>query len=61
MPLPLTNIKLNFSSDICGYGAEDVYAKVLEYPAEPGHFYIHFTAKSPELEAKLTALYQGLT
>ncbi|MDT9176269.1 MAG: adenylate/guanylate cyclase domain-containing protein [Limnospira sp. PMC 1291.21] len=61
LPLPMTNIKLNFSSDMCGSGAEDVYAKVLEYPAEPGHFYIHFTAKSPELEAKLTAIYQGLS
>ncbi|MGC9526527.1 MAG: ATP-binding protein [Limnospira sp.] len=60
LPLPLTNIKLNLSGYGGLQGSEDVYAKVLERWAEPGHFYIHFTAKPPEVDAKLTAIYEGL-
>ncbi|MEB3884870.1 ATP-binding protein [Lyngbya sp. CCY1209] len=58
LPLPLTNIKLNFRGYGCLQGSEDVYAKVLEREAKPGYFYIHFTAKPPEVDAELTAIYE---
>jgi adenylate cyclase len=58
VPEPLSNIKLtllspNHSSDT----DHDIYAKVLKKSAEPRSFYIHFTAKSPTVAAKLEALY----
>lgn len=58
IPAPLTNIKLNF----LWYGevSEDVYAKVIEKQGENGSFYIHFTAKPPEVNTKLTTLYDSL-
>lgn len=47
VPSPLCNIKLNLltASDKIE-GRKDIYAKVLEKPAEKGFFYIHFTAGS---------------
>jgi adenylate cyclase len=58
LPKPLSNIKLNlFMSNNPSEISEDIYAKVLEKPAEPGRFYIHFTTRTPEVKAKLDALY----
>ncbi|NET45905.1 adenylate/guanylate cyclase domain-containing protein [Okeania sp. SIO2B3] len=58
LPPALINIKLNFIWD--GVESEDVYGKVLEKTAKNGNFYIHFTAKPPEVSAKLEALYESL-
>lgn len=57
LPLVLTNIKLNLKSSDSEL-REDIYAKVLEKPAEPGKFYIRFTSKPPVIEAKLNDIYQ---
>ncbi|EDZ95682.1 adenylate/guanylate cyclase domain-containing protein [Limnospira fusiformis KN01] len=57
LPLVLTNIKLNLKSSNLEL-REDIYAKVLEKPAEPGKFYIRFTSKPPVIEAKLNDIYQ---
>ncbi|NET31678.1 MAG: adenylate/guanylate cyclase domain-containing protein [Cyanothece sp. SIO1E1] len=54
---PATNIKLSCLTTI---GASDIYAKVLDQPAQPGHFYIRFTAKSPAIATQLEQLYQSL-
>ncbi len=59
VPPGLTNIKLNFL-EVGGEVSEDVYAKVLERTAEKGNFYIRFTAKPPQIEAKLEALYKSM-
>ncbi|NES72499.1 MAG: adenylate/guanylate cyclase domain-containing protein, partial [Okeania sp. SIO2D1] len=58
LPQALINIKLNFIWD--GVESEDVYGKVLEKTAKNGNFYIHFTAKPPDVSAKLEALYESL-
>ena len=57
-PPALINIKLNFLWD--GQESEDVYGKVLEKKAENGNFYIRFTAKPPDVSAKLESLYKSL-
>jgi adenylate cyclase len=59
VPEPLSNIKLNLSPfNNSTPSSEDVYAKVLEKPAENGSFYIHFTAKPPDVDVMLKALYE---
>ncbi|MGB3510154.1 MAG: adenylate/guanylate cyclase domain-containing protein [Microcoleaceae cyanobacterium] len=58
LPSALTNIKINLILD--GKESEDVYAKVLEKPAEKGRFCIRFTAKPPDVSARLEALYKSL-
>ena len=58
LPSALINIKLNFLWD--GVESEDVYGKVLEKKAGNGNFYIHFTAKPPDVSAKLESLYKSL-
>ncbi len=58
LPPPLINIKFNLLWD--GIEREDVYAKVIEKTAENGNFYIRFTAKPPDVSAKLEALYKSL-
>jgi adenylate cyclase len=61
VPEVFSNIKLNLLSRSNQLEiSEDIYAKVFEKPAEIGSFYIHFTAKPPEIEAKLDALYKSL-
>ncbi|MBW4578361.1 MAG: adenylate/guanylate cyclase domain-containing protein [Tildeniella nuda ZEHNDER 1965/U140] len=40
--------------------SEDVYAKVLERPAEKHSFYIRFTNRPLDVEAQLNAIYQSL-
>jgi adenylate cyclase len=59
VPDMLSNLKLNLltpNNQLETSG--DVYAKVYEKPAEIGSFYIHFTAKPPEVEARLDVLYK---
>lgn len=56
LPIVLTNIKLNLKSSDSEL-REDIYAKVLERPAESGKFYIRFTSKPPVIEAKLNEIY----
>ncbi len=58
IPPALINIKLNFLWE--GKESEDVYGKVLEKKAENGNFYIRFTAKPPDVAAKLESLYKKL-
>jgi adenylate cyclase len=61
VPAPLTNIKFNLlSGEELAKASEDVYAKVLDKPAESGSFYIRFTAKPPDVEAQLKAVYKSL-
>ena len=60
MPSPLNNIKLNLLSDSPLTASEDVYAKVLDKPAETGCFYIRFTSKPPSVAARLDALYKSI-
>ena len=59
-PGALTNIKLNFlTPDGAEKASEDVYAKVLEKPAENKGFYLYFTAMPPEVEKMLDNLYKS--
>lgn len=51
---PLDNLKVMFLSFQLA-NSEDVYAKVIRRADNPHHFYISFTAMSPNVEAKLTA------
>ena len=61
IPPPLSNIKLNFvAANNLGDTDDDVYAKVLEKPADRDRFYIYFTAKPPEVAAMLDALYKSI-
>ncbi len=58
VPEPLSNIKLTLLSANDSLDSDnDIYAKVLKKSAEPGSFYIHFTAKSPTVSPKLESLY----
>ena len=60
VPTPLSNLKLNLvSPDLPADLQEDMYAKVLDIPTNPGAFYISFTAKPPALVKYLTRLYEG--
>ncbi|MGB3536431.1 MAG: adenylate/guanylate cyclase domain-containing protein [Microcoleaceae cyanobacterium] len=60
MPLSLTNIKLNFVWDnLSSQSSEDVYAKVTQHAAEINSFYIRFTAKPPQVEAQIAAIYNA--
>ena len=61
VPDALSNIKLNLlTQNNPVETSEDVYAKVWEEPAEIGSFYIHFTAKPPDVEARLDSLYKSI-
>jgi adenylate cyclase len=55
---PLSNLKLNFLGR--SGSSEDLYAKVIEKAADPGFFYLRFTAKPPHISQKLETLYQSL-
>ncbi|MGB3405094.1 MAG: adenylate/guanylate cyclase domain-containing protein [Microcoleaceae cyanobacterium] len=60
IPLSLTNIKLNFIwNNVSSQWSEDVYAKVTQHSAEINCFYIRFTAKPPQVEAQIAAIYNG--
>ncbi len=57
----LTNIKCNLlSSDNYQPISDDIYAKVLDKSNNNGGFYIHFTAKPPQVTKQLEELYQTL-
>jgi adenylate cyclase len=57
IPARLSNIKLNLlTPNKPGEVSEDIYAKVLQKPTDIGNFYIRFTAKTPEVTAKLDSL-----
>lgn len=60
IPIALSNIKLNFLDPGSEHLGEDIYAKVLEKSAPPGHYYLRFTAKPPEVEQHLRSLYQAI-
>lgn len=61
IPKPLTNMKINLLISINNAEkSEDVYAKVLEKPAEKNSFYIRFTNKPPEVEAYLESTYKSI-
>ncbi|TAF10140.1 MAG: adenylate/guanylate cyclase domain-containing protein [Nostocales cyanobacterium] len=55
-PACLSNIKLNLSQPNLPGETGDIYAKVLEKPAQIGHFCIRFTAKPPEIIHKFSTL-----
>lgn len=62
LPSGLTNLKLNlFTSNAPAEASEDIYAKVLEKMAEPGCFYIRFTANPPAIQMRLDAIYQAIS
>jgi adenylate cyclase len=60
IPEPLSNIKINFFEFNSEPITEDIYAKVLEDPAENHHFYIRFTAQPPQVKLQLDQLYETL-
>lgn len=61
LPTKLTNIKLNLiTSQSQKEISEDIYAKVLEKPAEKGSFYIYFTNKPPTVREKLDTIYKTI-
>ena len=61
IPEALTNMKMNLLISINNAEkSRDIYAKVLEEPAEKDHFYIRFTNKPPEVGEYLDSIYQGL-
>jgi adenylate cyclase len=61
IPPVQTNLKLNLlGQNIPAELQEDIYAKVIDKAAENGNFYIHFSAKSPAIQARLDALYQSI-
>ncbi|NEP57232.1 MAG: adenylate/guanylate cyclase domain-containing protein [Symploca sp. SIO2G7] len=58
-PEPLSNIKLNLLTPTNQTEANlDIYAKVLVKPAEPGCFYLRFTAQPPAVQASLESIYK---
>lgn len=62
LPSGLTNLKLNLlTPNSPTEVSEDMYAKVLEKLAEPGSFYIRFTANHPAVQARLDALYESIS
>ncbi len=59
IPTILANLKINMKLE-SGAWSEDIYAKVLEKNAEPGTFYIRFTAKPPDVQTQLDQIYQSI-
>ncbi len=59
IPGALANLKLNIKLESEQW-SDDIYAKVLEKSANPGAFYVEFTAKPPEVEKYLNQLYQNI-
>lgn len=62
-PPALTNLKINLlpSSEDDFDDSDDIYAKVLEKPAEQNHFFIRFTNRPPKVEKYLNTLYESLS
>ncbi|HEY9709768.1 MAG TPA: hypothetical protein V6D48_16295, partial [Oculatellaceae cyanobacterium] len=62
LPSALTNLKLNLlTSNTPEEVSEDIYAKVLEKPAQKGSFYIYFTGTPPAVQMRLDVLYQSIS
>ncbi len=62
LPSGLTNLKFNLlTSNTPPEVSEDIYAKVLEKPAQKGSFYIRFTSIPPAVQIRLDALYQSIS
>ena len=60
LPSGLTNLKFNLlTSNTPPEVSEDIYAKVLEKPAQKGSFYIRFTGIPPAVQMRLDELYQS--
>ncbi|MBE9169018.1 adenylate/guanylate cyclase domain-containing protein [Pleurocapsales cyanobacterium LEGE 06147] len=60
-PSPLSNLKVNFlTSNEQPTASENIYAKVLEKAADNTSFYISFTSKTPEIEARLGKIYKWI-
>jgi Predicted transmembrane sensor domain len=59
IPGALANLKINMKLESDQW-SDDIYAKVLEKSAEPGSFYVGFTAKPPDVEKYLNQLYQNI-
>nr|MEC4580422.1 adenylate/guanylate cyclase domain-containing protein [Candidatus Parabeggiatoa sp.] len=60
VPEPMSNIKINLQMPNQSKTSEDIYAKVLNQPAEEeSGFYIRFTSKPTDIEAELDALYKA--
>ncbi|WP_216595676.1 adenylate/guanylate cyclase domain-containing protein [Myxosarcina sp. GI1] len=61
-PKPNTNIKLNFITPTSPKPVSDyAYAKASEKLTNKNYFYITFTSKSPEIEARLNKIYQWIS
>ncbi|MEO1374986.1 MAG: adenylate/guanylate cyclase domain-containing protein [Cyanobacteria bacterium J06635_10] len=61
IPKALTNLKMNLLISINNADRSgDIYAKVLEQPAENNNFYIRFTNKPPEVEVYLDSTYKSI-
>ena len=61
IPAGLSNLKLNLlTPNKPAEASEDIYAKVLDKPAEKDSFYLHFTSKPPNVAAKLNSLYNSI-
>ncbi|MGC1395130.1 MAG: adenylate/guanylate cyclase domain-containing protein [Coleofasciculaceae cyanobacterium] len=59
IPEPMSNLKLNLLTDNSSTQVSgDIYGKVLDL--SNGSFYIHFTAKPPEVERLFNTLYKSL-
>lgn len=62
IPIPMSNIKLNLLiPNNHAELSEDIYAKIMEKPAESGNFYAHFTSRPPSIEALLNTLYKSVS
>jgi adenylate cyclase len=62
IPIPMSNIKLNLLiQNNQAELSEDIYAKIVERPAEDGSFYAHFTSRPPSIEALLNTLYKSVS
>ena len=61
IPKPLTNMKMNLLITINNAEKSgDIYAKVLEEPAEKNNFYIFFTNKPPEVGEYFDSIYKSI-
>lgn len=61
VPSPLSNIKMNLlTPNDPAETSVDIYGKVLQKPTEIGSFYVRFTSKPLDVDAKLSALYQSI-
>ena len=61
VPSPLSNIKMNLlTPNNPAEASVNIYAKVLQKQTERGSFYVHFTSKPSDVDARLSALYQSI-